>query len=265
LPRELSAVRSEVRYSLCTLVTRPHEYAEMLRNFGQHGFREEDCEILFVDNSEQNRMDAFAAYNRFLVEARGEYIILCHQDVLLLSDDRAKLDGLLQELTERDPAWAVCGNAGARDNGDVCCRITDPKSDDTLGSFPEKVICLDENFLVVRRSANLALSSDLRGFHWYGADLCRVADVLGYTAYVIDFHLLHKSKGTFDSTFHQGRLEFAAKYARAFRPRWQHVTTGWSAYLGGSKGGSLLARLGWELRKRIHPPRQRTSSAGRLS
>ena len=56
------------------------------------------------------------------------------------------------------------------------------------GELPAKVHTLDENFIVVRRAANLSLSHDLDGFHLYGTDLCLIADVLGGNRYVIDFH-----------------------------------------------------------------------------
>ena len=64
---------------------------------------------------------------------------------------------------------------------------------------------LDKNFLVVRRDANLAVSADLKGFHLHGTDICIVARLLGYTAYVVDFQLRHVSSGA--STYEPGFAE----------------------------------------------------------
>ena len=62
-------------------------------------------------------------------------------------------------------------------------------------------------------------SRDLHGFHLYGADLCLIADILGYSAYVVDFHLRHKSVGNKGSTFEVVRAELIEKYRRALRYR----------------------------------------------
>lgn len=223
--RDVSDSSSQIKYSLCTLVTKPIEYQEMIEAFAAKGFKADDCEYLHIDNSNRNELDAFSGYNRFLSVARGQYIILLHQDLVLLADDRARLDACLSELSEVDPAWGLCGNAGASDGNRVAYRISDPllKKDSEGGPFPVKVMSLDENFIVVRRAANLALSRDLSGFHWYGSDLCLIADVLGWNAYVIDFHLFHKSGGYQDNAYRAIRRDLSAKYRRAFRTRWYYA------------------------------------------
>src|SRR5262249_7681880 len=80
-----------VRYSICTLVTRPDLYAEMIQSFRSYGFDEPDCEFLYLDNTRGNSFDAYSGNNMFLNVARGQFIILCHQDILLI-DGRANLD-----------------------------------------------------------------------------------------------------------------------------------------------------------------------------
>ena len=84
----------------------------------------------------------------------------------------------------------------------------------------QQAMALDENFMVVRRSANLCLSHDLSGYHMYGPDLCLMAQIAGYRCYVIDFHLRHASAGKIDASFEAGRDAFARKYHHAFRSRW---------------------------------------------
>jgi hypothetical protein len=216
---------SAIRYSICTLVTDLEEYREMVASMKRGGFGASDCEYLYIDNSRGNYADAFEGYNLFLTEARGTYILLCHQDILLLEDDRSLLDRRLHELDALDPAWGLCGNSGVTSAGRLATRLTDPHgANQALGTFPSRVAALDENFIIVRRGANLGLSHDLSGFHLYGADLCLIADIMGRSAYVIDFHLHHKSGGTPNSHFYQSRLEMMKKYARALRPRWLATT-----------------------------------------
>ncbi|MFL6733644.1 MAG: hypothetical protein ACJ8EY_02985 [Sphingomicrobium sp.] len=208
------------RFSICTLVTDHAEYAEMVGSFRAGGFDGPDCEYLYLDNSEGNAFDAFRGGNIFLREAAGDFIILCHQDVLLLNDGREALEARLGELDALDPDWALCGNGGGTESGDLVIRITDPHGTDrALGTFPARATALDENFIVVRRDANLPLSHDLSGFHLYGADLCILADVLGRSAWVIDFHLRHKSAGRYEPAFFAAVDAVKDKYRRAFRSR----------------------------------------------
>jgi hypothetical protein len=214
-----------IRYSICTIVTRPNEYKAMIASFRLRGFREPDCEFLYLDNSQGNAFDSYAGYNLFLNVTHGAYIILCHQDILLMENGRAELDSIIESLTKRDPNWAAFGNAGAKYSGRIALRISDPHGEDqSTGDFPVQVQSLDENFIVVRRSANLALSHDLEGFHFYGADICIIADILGWNCYVVDFHLRHKSHGSKDDSFFSIRERLIRKYRRALRSRWIGTT-----------------------------------------
>jgi len=225
-----------VAFSFCTLVTRMQEYRDMVDAFVANGFTEADCEFLYVDNSVENRFDAFAAYNRFLLEAKGRYVVLCHQDILPNGRHRAHLESMLADLTRLDPNWAVCGNAGGTESGDYAMHISHPGGEDLDfgGPAPVRVMSLDENFILVRREANLALSHDLSGFHWYGSDLCIMADILGWHCYAIDFNVLHKSRGNVNDDFKERGRQLRRKYSRAFRPRWQHVVTHQPVYISSS-------------------------------
>jgi hypothetical protein len=239
-----------ITYSFCTLVTKPDEYRNMVELFVEKGFTEPDCEYLYIDNSQSNKHDAYSGYNRFLQQARGKYIILCHQDIEPIEDDRSRLDWLLTEVTQADPAWGLCGNAGANCSGDMVVRISDPwhANRNEGRPFPAPVMSLDENFILVRRDANLALSRDLKGYHWYGSDLCIVASVLGWSSYVIDFHLRHKSGGNKDTQFYKIRYAFRDKLAKAFRPRWHFSITWEPFFISASPLRSLIAQTSFKAR-----------------
>lgn len=214
---------SRYAFSICTLVTKPDQYAQMLQSYRDAGFGG-DCEYLCIDNSRGNLYDAFSGCDAFLAEAQGEYIVLTHQDIELCFDDRSVLEERLRELSVLDGHWGACGNAGGVAWDKVAIRMTDPHGTFQTADLPQRVYTLDENFMVVRRSANLCLSRDLSGYHMYGSDLCVMADVKGHCCYVIDFHLRHLSGGTLDAGFWNSVEEFARKYARAFRPRWIQST-----------------------------------------
>jgi hypothetical protein len=214
----------EFEFSLCTLVTDSVEYEQMRESFIKGGFTTDICEYLYIDNIGKNTFEAYAGLNRFLREAKGKYIILCHQDILLLLDGikdlRARIDG----IEKTDARWAVLGNAGSINIKYRGLHIQGPGKEWNEELLPLRAQTLDENFIVVKNSANLALSADLEGFHLYGADICFVADVLGYNSYVIDFKLHHKSYGNDDESFYRIKRKFIKKYGRAFRSRFAGTT-----------------------------------------
>jgi hypothetical protein len=251
-PREIGAIETGPgpRYSICTLVTNQDEYQAMRASFATAGFEASNCEFLYADNSQGNRYDGFAAINRFLRVACGNYIVLCHQDIRLHDDRIEALDRALAELSELDPHWAAAGNAGGMRPGRLAIRITDPHGENTRkGPFPARVASLDENFIVVRREAGLSVSHDLSGFHFYGTDLCLIAEVLGLRCHVIDFHLWHIGGGSqpgktsnakFRSDYPAARKRLLAKYRHAFAARWLQ-NTGGTLFFSGS---TLLNALG---------------------
>lgn len=224
-------------FSVCTMVTDWDEYDGCMASFAQRGFDADTCEFIVLDNSAGNRADGYVALNEFLQAARGRFVLICHQDVLLLEHGRRELEERLAALDRHDPHWGVCGNAGYTADGWPVLNLSHPaKERDVLGApFPVRVVSLDENFLLVRRAANLAVSRDLSGFHHYAVDLCTMADILGWNSYVIDFFLRHNSAGTLDASYDRSREAIAAKYARALRPRWAHVITLRPFLLSGSR------------------------------
>lgn len=227
-----------LRYSFCSLVTDIALYREMVASFREKGFSEAACEFLYVDNTAGNRFDAYAGLNVLIARARGEFLVLCHQDILAY-DDIALLDARLQELTARDPDWGVAGNAGYGPDGRMPIQcITDIGGYKRhAGDFPEEVISLDENFIIARRSTNPGLSADLHGFHMYGPDMVVQAALAGRKAYVIGFHVEHRGHAVTGPSFVRSARAFEDKYARALTPRRVRTTVTKSAI-----GASWLAR-----------------------
>lgn len=234
------------RFSVGTLMTDPVQYQAMRESFGTRGFDATTAEFLLIDNTGSDQTGAYRGLNALIHAAHGDFVILCHQDVRLLSDDRETLEQRLAELQARDPDWALAGNAGGIASGVLAQRITDPHGADRhTGNLPQRVMSLDENFIVLKRSARIGCSVDLDGFHFYGPDLCLNADIAGYSAWVIDFHLLHLSAGTKSTAFHAAEAAFRAKWCHALRPRWMQTTCALVRLSGsglGREAGRLAAR-----------------------
>jgi hypothetical protein len=246
----LSRVKAdgECVFSVCTLVTDVTEYEKTLRSFLAKGFNLGNSEFLVVDNRNANRLDAFAGIREFVESASGCYIVVCHQDVELIEDGFDVLLQRLRELGGSAPNWAVAGNVGVRGLTNWIARISDPHIRDArVGYFPAAVDSIDENFIVIRRETGLLPSNDLSGFHFYGLDLCIQAERRGLGAYVIDFHLLHKSAGCKSAAYFASRGAIENKYAQGSRGRivrtpCEYVFLGWM---------SRLRALRWSLGKII--------------
>lgn len=203
-------------FSICSIITSYDEYGEMKKSFENCGFMQ-DCEYIFADNTTNNQFDAYTAVNHFLREATGKYIIIVHQDVRCI-DTVSQLQKILADLTLKDDKWAVCGNAGAIGYHQDVRYITNGGKIVTHENLPAKVFSLDENLLIVRRSANIVVSADLKGFHLYAADLCIIADYLGYSCYVIPFMVKHLSLGNLKELNRQ-LPEFLDHYGKKLRRR----------------------------------------------
>ncbi len=256
------------RYTIGTLVSDPAQYAVMRASFADGGFDVNTTEYLFIDNTQPVQTDAYRGLNALLNAAGAPHVILCHQDVRLLRDGIADLDQRLAELTARDATWALAGNAGGVAPGRLALCITDPHGrGQRVGNLPERVMSLDENFMVVRRDARLGFSNDLSGFHFYGADICLHASQMGCAAYVIDFHLEHLSPGKKGHDFAIAEAAFRSKWSRALAPRWMQTTCS-LLHLTGDPVRSVIGRFvdaplarlsrrmpgarGWALRPKLH-------------
>ncbi len=214
-----------VRFSVGTLVTRRDEYEAALESFLQAGFGTDDCEYLYINNAGGTQVSAYEGLNRLLNAARGEFVILCHQDIRLCFDDRDVLERRLAELSAMDARWGLAGNAGVVALNILAMRISDIYGENqSIGPFPRKVMSLDENFIIVRRHARLGFSNDLSGFHFYGTDICLNAEIMGFNAYVIDFHLRHLGLGRMDADFYSAQRAFEEKWNRVLRPRLMQTT-----------------------------------------
>jgi hypothetical protein len=212
---------SAIFFSICTLVTNKQEYNQMQQSFISCGFTD-DCEYLMIDNSQGNVHDAYSAIRYFLNTAKGKYVIVVHQDVLCV-DTATHLKNCLLTLTQKDDKWAICGNAGAKGYHQEIMYINTSGRIETTQNLPCKVNSLDENLLIIDAQKRLTISADFGGFHFYGTDLCIIADFLGYTSYVIPFMVNHLSSGNLKD-MEKYRKPFINTYAKKLQGRYIQTT-----------------------------------------
>jgi len=221
--KSLSITKEPATYlfSICSIITKEEEYTSMRQSFETCGFTD-SCEYIIADNTQGNNFDAYQAIDRFIRESQGKYLIIVHQDVRCI-DNRSHLEKCLNDLEQRDNKWAICGNAGAIGYHQFVHHINNAGRIITNTNLPAKVSSLDENLLIINKSASLAISSDLNGFHLYGTDLCIIADFLGYTCYVIPFMVKHLSLGNLKE-LNKNVDTFIVHYGKKIRSRYVETT-----------------------------------------
>ena len=190
----------------------------MKASFLSTGFSEDICDYKLLDNSTGNTHDPYLTINQALTEAKQQYIIFCHQDILLnKTHGYDQLIDQLEKLNAMDPNWAIAGNAGYKENLSPVVKVDDPHSFQHYQELPERVYSLDENFFVIKTSSDLRCSENLSGFHLYATDLCLQATKRNLSCYVIDFYMTHLSGGDTSSSGFQGSLvRFNQNWNQAF-------------------------------------------------
>jgi hypothetical protein len=188
-------------FKIFTIANDLGQYSAMRESFLAAGFDQDRCEYRLFDNSKSNAHDPFEVLSTVRRESPGSYVIVCHQDIRI--DRGMGFDALVQRLehlTKIDPTWAVAGNFGVTPRLRRTGRVFDPNGTSYPGPFPQKVMSLDENFLVMPAGVPVACTPGLRGFHLYGTDICLNAASSRRSCYVIDFDLTHLSGGNSDNS-----------------------------------------------------------------
>lgn len=231
---------SILMFSVCSLVRDQAKYDRLLDSFEKFGFTPENSEFLAADNRNGNQFDGFSWHKHMLPKCKGRYVIFCHEDVELVDRGFDDLVATIDALEARDPLWLVAGVAGSpwrplnHSRTDQALNISDTFGPNRrLGTLPTRAETLDECFILMRRLKPVVNSYDMSGFHYYGADLCLQAELLGGRAYAIDFHLHHYGQARRDESFDRIRQQFIHKYRRWFPGRILHCTTGRLALGGG--------------------------------
>ena len=209
------------QFSICCIVSDLQEYSTMRQSFETSGFTH-SCEYIIADNTQGNIFDAYQAINRFIRESQGMYLIVVHQDVRCI-DNKYQLEKCLNDLSQIDDKWAICGNAGAIGYHQFVYHITNGGKIIKHTNLPARVSSLDENFLIINTKSSITISSDISGFHLYGTDLCIIADFLGYSCYVIPFMVRHLSLGNLKE-LSKNADKFIDHYGRKIRSRYMETT-----------------------------------------
>jgi len=167
-----------------------------------------DTEYLLIDHS-RTGVDCYQALREFAAKAQGELIIVSHDDISFKGLTFLDLILEIEKALQQDPRVAVYGIAGCTEGFRDVGHFRDATTEHRWGFVnEEKVISLDEVFLVIRNGQGIGVSEELSGFHLYGTDLCLNAGRAGKACRVIDFPVIHHSEGKIDGGFFKAKDAF---------------------------------------------------------
>jgi len=197
----------DIKLSVCSL-SRSEQTANSLRAQVGTVFPT-DSEFLILDNS-AGEWDCYGAIRHFLREARGDLIVLIHDDVEFGGLSASLLLERIREVSSKDPVASLFGVAGIsfKEHRGIG-HFYDANSEQNWGFHDDgKASSLDECFLVIKNGQGINVSKELKGYHFYGTDLCLNTMTLGLSCYVIDYPVIHKSAGSMNESFFAARDEF---------------------------------------------------------
>lgn len=172
------------------------------------------------------------AYNRGIAASRGELLVLCHDDILLLADDfERRLRGYLAEfeligvaggVRINGPSWSWsgpphihCWVAHLHEQREPVVLLLG-----TQGPSVTNACVLDGVFLAGQRAVFEWIGFDsatFDGFHLYDIDFSYRAALAGVrSAVCLDLGLLHESAGRYDLVWKGYADRFLRKFAGSF-------------------------------------------------
>ena len=177
-----------------------------------------------------NPYSAAQALNLGIIKARGEIVVLCHQDVLFYENWIDMLFERIVEVENRTKKWGVLGTAGITVREDTVGVVHNIKGSLQWQASKRLKVCsvqtVDEHCMIIRKSSGLRFDSEIfNGFHFYGPDICLNALNKGFMNFGILCPLVHGSRS---SSLISGKKEFMRllnALAKKWRSKFPHIRT----------------------------------------
>jgi hypothetical protein len=183
---------------------------------------------------ENNTQPLPVIYNKaidFAIQEKAEYLILCHDDIIIESDLSYKLPTLFKQFdligvagtTEcklEEPAlWHLMGGGfgGGKLHGAVSHGNEKQKSMTAFGPYPQRVVLIDGVFMAMSRKVFEKVrfdESNPAGFHHYDLDFSLSCHKEKLKIGVSDIMITHASQGLreFTPEFNEGQKWFLNKW-----------------------------------------------------
>jgi len=223
--------RAPGRISVVVCSIAPEKLARLRENLDER-LAGEDWELIHIADASS----LCEGYNRGVARATGELLVMCHDDIRILSTDFAAklraylatydLIGVAGTTQVSGPSWGWSGrphtycwvsqvflNTQSRDKGPVTLLIG------AHGPVVEGAQMLDGVFLAARRSLLQTLNFDeatFDRFHFYDLDFSYRAHLAGArVAICLDIALFHDSAGSYNEDYWRYADRFRSKFPQA--------------------------------------------------
>lgn len=202
--KEVNSRKEHIDISFITCVNSIEQYRDFTVPSVIKNDTEKQFELIPVFNF-GNKYSAAQALNIGIDKARGELLILCHQDVTFLEKWIDNLYNIISKIEISNKKWGVLGTAGVAiypggkiDTAGVVYGTGNVKHwRPSNRSIILKVQTVDEHCMIIRKSNRFRFDEQFNGFHMYGGDLSISAITKGFTNYGIICPLIHETgKGT---------------------------------------------------------------------
>jgi len=201
---------SNPQFSVITCITNPKMWMEnIVRPSRDYSNKVEFRPVFNMNKS----TPITVCYNRELREAKGKYLIFCHQDVLFCENWVQRLSKLMASMPNN---WGVVGVAGWNTEGPQKGGLLVPEG--KWSNETGEVQTVDECFIVVNR--DLTFDESLKEPHFYSVDTCLTALQKGKKNFAVDLPVRHKESGahpdSWIASYHRALDKIKAKWMKTF-------------------------------------------------
>jgi hypothetical protein len=181
-------------FSIVTPVTNKKQYLDFIDSINEE--YKFDYEVIFTKNDDA-KYSSSEVLNNLQTVASGEFLIMCHQDILFTKNWMTKVGSYIQTLNEKKMVWGVLGTAGVKGNGTGWSSlINDPSRKDADSLKLENTLfsaCTIDEACMITRNKFQYFDEDFDGYHFYGASYCLNSIKHGFKNYVINVPMYHMS------------------------------------------------------------------------
>ena len=158
-------------------------------------------EFISVNSGNKGLYNAAQALNAGICAARGQFLVLCHQDVIFSDNWLYNMHNEIKKIGGSVSKWGCIGPAGVEyqsgnsiSYGHVIQGLGDKEQLVTPNRVLHSVQTLDE-LCIVKTNDGILFDENIGGWHFYGADICLQYLSNGIPNFAVPLMVRHLSDG----------------------------------------------------------------------
>jgi GT2 family glycosyltransferase len=188
-------------------------------------------DFIFKENNKESLATVYNKAIDFAIQEDCDYLVLCHDDVIIESDISYKIPSLLTQYDvfgvagttvcklQQPALWHIMGGGfeSGKLHGAVAHGTEQKKTMTYFGPYPSRVLLLDGVFLTISKEVFTQVRFDEQNpakFHFYDLDYSLSCYQKGFKLGVSDIMITHASPGLREITpeFNAGQKWFIEKW-----------------------------------------------------